>query len=108
MRVYNFKTPVYEFTTLVYKFTDTGIQFADTGRRVPHKMYGQYTISQTLVYEFTTPVYDFADTGIRVRRHQKHEFFVILGDLKGKIEISKDKGGLKISPKYGIKQKKSF
>merc|ERR1712240_438551 len=69
-----------------------------------HKMYWQYTISQTPVYEFIdtgirvrrhrytgsrhrytssqTPVYEFDDTGIRVHRHRKRESFAILGDLK--------------------------
>merc|ERR1712240_854909 len=95
-----------------------------------HKMYWQYTISQTPVYEFIdtgirvrrhrytgsrhrytssqTPVYEFDDTGIRVHRHRKRESFAILGDLKLEIENFGNMGGLRIPPRYGIKQKKNF
>ena len=58
------------------------------------------------VYNFKTPVYEFADTGIQVHRHRKREFFAILGDLKVEIEKSENMGGLRIPPRYGIKQKK--
>ena len=67
----------------------------------------QYTSSQTPGYEFKTPVYKFTDTGIQVHRHRKREFFAILGDLKVEIEKSKNMGGLRIPPRYGIKQKKN-
>ena len=58
------------------------------------------------VYNFKTPVYEFADTGIRVHRHRKRESFAILGDLKLEIENFGNTGGLRIPPRYGIKQKK--
>merc|ERR1712235_63647 len=101
-----------------YHFTNTGIRVRrhrytssqTQGDEFPHKMYGQYTISQT-------PVYEFTDTGMRVRRHRytssKHRYtssqipvyefadtgsassLAILGDLKVQIEKSNNMGILK-------------
>ena len=46
------------------------------------------------------PVHELADTG-------SASFFAILGDVEVEIEKSKNMGGLRISPRYGIKQKKN-
>merc|ERR1711954_173723 len=103
------QTPGDEFVDTVRRVTPQNVlavyDFTDTGIRV-HRH--RYTSSQTPVYELQTPVYEFTDTGIRVHRHRKRESFAILGDLKLEIENFGNMGGLRIPPRYGIKQKKNF
>merc|ERR1712131_366833 len=97
------QTPVYEFKTPVYEFAETGIRVRRHRETSSHtKCMGsirfrrhrytssrhRYTSSQTPVYEFKTPVYEFADTG-------SASSLAILGDLKVRIEKSKNMGVLK-------------
>merc|ERR1711917_215569 len=93
-------TPVYEFKTPVYEFADTGIRIRRHRETSSHtKCMGSIRFRKHRYTSSQTPVYEFADTG-------SASSLAILGDLKVRIEKSKNMGVLKNPLKKEKRKKK--
>ena len=71
--------------------------FVNTGWRI-----GQYRLAN-----WPIPVGELANTGWRFRQYRRRYIFEDLGRFEVEIEDSKNMEGLRIMPKYGIKNKKN-